>query len=271
MRHGVTLFLSLLLLPSAGHAQGAGDRGTVSLSSFFDRPVLSSDGVPLGLTKHLAVNVKNGDAPWLALGTDDAPALVLVPLAALSGGGQGGSYRLSMTAAEAARAPLWPVDRLAAINRPAFMGALSDFYRRPVAVAPDAVAAAGEGTPFRFVGIRQPGVPAESFAGRMRLLGDRVTLASGRPVGTVSDLLLDLGAARVVEAAVDLPDRRVAMPFRSLAWAGTSQTLVSGLSDTQLAGLAPAEWTSPQVAQIAEVPATPEVILDSNRPGPRFW
>lgn len=269
MRHGVALFLSLLLLPSAGHAQSAGDRGTVSLSSFFDRPVLSSDGVPLGLTKHLAVNVKDGDAPWLALGTNDAPALMLVPLAALSGGGQGGSYRLSMTAAEAARAPLWPVDRLAAINRPAFMGALSDFYRRPVAVAPDAVAAAGEGTPFRFVGMKPPGVPVESFLGRVRLLGDRVTLASGRPAGPISDLLLDLGTARVVEAAIDLPDRRVAMPYRSLDWTMSRQVFVAPLSDNQLAALTEAEWLPP--SQIAEIPAAPEVATTARAPGPRFW
>lgn len=273
MPYKAALILGLVLASAAANAQNALPPGEVGLSTFFDRPVVSSDGTQLGLTKHVAINVKDGHVPFLAVG--DGNVLSLVPLSALSGGGNA-PYRLAMSSAEFARAPQWPADRLAAMNHPNFIGALSDHYRRPILVTPDSVAAAGEGTPLRFIGIAPPGATVESFAGRERLWGDQVALASGRMAGSISDLRVNLPSSKLVEVAVNLPDRRVSMPFTSLQWARERQAFISPLTDTQLASLTPADWSrsaTPQAApvQTAEVRPSQELMFDPAQPGPRFW
>lgn len=274
MPHKAALILGLLLASATANAQNSPPSGTVGLSNFFDRPVVSSDGTQVGLTKHVAINVKDGDVPFLAVG--EGNVLSLVPLSALSGDGGNAPYRLAMSRAEFARAPQWPADRLAAMNHPNFIGALSDHYRRPISVTTDSVAAAGEGTPLRFIGIAPPGAPVENFAGRERLWGDQVALASGHLAGPISDLRVNLPSSKLVEVAVNLPDRRVTMPFTSLKWTRERQAFISPLTDTQLASLTTADWSrsaapQPAPAQTAEVRPSRALMFDPTQPGPRFW
>jgi hypothetical protein len=265
-----SLTASAFLLNAPTVSAQTAPAGSVAVKTMFDRPVLSSDGVTIGMTKHLAVNVEDGDAPWVAIG-GNSDAYTLIPVSRLSGGTASEPFRANMSAAEFRNAPKWPVARLAEINRPYFMGVLSDHYRHPIRVTPGTIQGVGEGSVVRFVGMVPSNVQAEDFTGRVKLLGDNIRLASGR-TAPITDLLLDMRNSKVVEAAAHLGTQTVAVPFPSMEWTGTQQAFVADVSEGQLASAA--DWSPETIAQTGTVVTTPQTATIETSPvipGRVFW
>lgn len=263
--------LAAMLSAPAVFAQTA-PSGTVAVKTMFDRPVMSSDGITIGMTKHLAVNVEDGDAPWIAIG-GNSDAYALVPVSKLSGGARDDAFRIDMTEAEFRNVPKWPVARLAEINRPYFMGVLSDHFRRPIHVTPESIQAVGEGSVVRFVGMAPDSVQVEDFTGRVKLLGDNVRLASGR-TAPITDLLLDLRSSKVIEAAARIGAQNVAVPFPTMEWTGAQQAFVSDASEGQLGSAA--GWSDDSLAQATTAPGGPQTATTDIEnipamPGRIFW
>lgn len=229
----------LVLLALAGPARAEDTAQAANLRSLIDQPVYTAQGDSLGLLNAVAVNVGTGEVPWgiILSGRN----LVVIPIGALEFN-TSGLLELAMSPQEYQQAPRWRSTQLPLLNQPAAVKRIAETYGFDLKATQGAVAAAGEGTPFRLIGVPIPWAPAEDFSTRMRLIGDRVATVDARAVGTIVDLLVELKSAKVRLVAVEAEGKRLGLPYSSLVWQPNARAFVADLDLETIKRQPRAEW-----------------------------
>lgn len=228
--------------PAPHAAQAAG------LRALIDKPVITMQGDSVGVLKSVAVDVGTGEVPWAVVLT--GLNLVVVPVAALNFD-RSGLLMLRMSPKDFDNAPRWRSTDMPLLNRPPVVEAISKAYGFRMEASQNAVAAVGEGTPYRLIGTPISRVPTEDFGNHVRLIGDRVITVSGQPVGTIVDLLIEMDTAVVRQVAVEGDGRRIALPFKALVWQVNAGTFATALSLTDMKRQPTAAWPDGKAVLLA--------------------